>query len=164
MTWKFYQNDRNGRKWLLIVIKDTADICCFYKKWYVTAQEYLLSKLPLVSLKQIEKLLHFSFKAVEHFSDSKPQPLDKESWAKTREKVGIPRSCWGRGDGQAWNWLIHKESFVSQVFNMSLKSIFVSAEGHILIILSSSIFEKYESFRINSDMTLWIPHKCFGPA
>ena len=37
------------------------------------AQEHLFFKLPLVSLKQIEKFLQFSFKTVENFSNSKPQ-------------------------------------------------------------------------------------------
>ena len=46
-----------------------------------TAQEQLIFKLPLVSLKQFEKFLHISLKTVENFSDSKPQP----PWAK---KVG----------------------------------------------------------------------------
>ena len=48
------------------------------------AQEHLIFKLPQVSLKQIEKFLHFSFKTVKNFSNSKPRPPRKESWAKTR--------------------------------------------------------------------------------
>ena len=47
-----------------------------------------------LSLKQIEKSLHFSFKTVENFSNSKRRPPGKERWAKTQpsgsENVEIP--------------------------------------------------------------------------
>ena len=56
------------------VIRDTVDIYCFCKRWYVTAQEHLPFKLPTVSLKQIEKFPHFSFKTLEDFSHSKLRP------------------------------------------------------------------------------------------
>ena len=59
---------------MVYVIKGTVTIYCFCKNRYETAQEHLLFKLPPVSLKQIEKFLHFSFKTVEHFSNSKPRP------------------------------------------------------------------------------------------
>ena len=58
---------------MVYVIKGTVNIYCFCKNRYETAKEHLLFKLPPVSLKQIEKL-HFSFKTVEHFSNSKPRP------------------------------------------------------------------------------------------
>ena len=48
-----------------------------------------------------------------------------------------------------------KNKMPYRTFLICLQSKFVfvvCAEGHILIILSSSIFENYESFRINSDM------------
>ena len=47
------------------------------------------------------------FKTAENFSNSKPRPPGKESWAKTRplgsENVRIPRGRPGVGNGQAWN-------------------------------------------------------------
>ena len=63
----------NDKK-VVYVIKDTIDIHCFCKHWYETAQENLLFKLPLVSLNQVEKFLHISFRNVENFSDSKSRP------------------------------------------------------------------------------------------
>ena len=40
---------------MVCVIKDTAEIYCFCKNWYNTAQEHMLFELPPVSLKQFEK-------------------------------------------------------------------------------------------------------------
>ena len=54
---------------MVYVIRDKVDIYC--KNRHETAQEHLLFELLLVSLKQIEKFLHFSFKTVENFSYSK---------------------------------------------------------------------------------------------
>ena len=93
---------------MVYVIKDTVDIYCFCKNWYETAQEHLPFKLPPVSLKQIEKFLHFSFKTVGNFSNSKPRyPREKNVGRKPDPwgsgKVRIPRGRPGRGDGQAWN-------------------------------------------------------------
>ena len=83
------------------------NIHCFSKNSHETAQEHQLFKLPPVSLKQIEKFLHFSFKTVENLSDSLPRPSGKESWAKTPPPTpgsGNARIPWGRqGDGEAWN-------------------------------------------------------------
>ena len=59
---------------MVYVIEDTADIYCFCKNWYKTAQGNLHFKLPPVSFKQIEKFLYFPFKAVKNFSNSKPRP------------------------------------------------------------------------------------------
>ena len=61
------------------VIKDTIDMYCFCKSWHETAQEHLIFKLPPVSLKQIEKLLHLSLKTVENFSDSKSRTPGSEN-------------------------------------------------------------------------------------
>ena len=84
-------------------IKDGEDIYCFCKNCYETAKEYLLFKLPPVSLKQIERFLHFSFKTAENFTDSNPHPSGKESWAKTRppgsENLRIPRGRQGGWSG-----------------------------------------------------------------
>ena len=99
---------------MVYVIGDTVDIHCFYKNWYETAQEHLLFKLLPVSLKQIEKLLHFSFKTVRNFSNSKPRPPGQRKLGenptpravRTCESTGV-----ARGDGQAWNWLTHKLAF-----------------------------------------------------
>ena len=66
------------------VIKDIVDICCFCKNWYETAQEHLLFTLPPVSFKQIEKFLHFSFRTVENFPNSRPQPPGQRKLGETR--------------------------------------------------------------------------------
>ena len=75
---------------------------CFHKNCHETAQEHLLFKMPPVSLTQIEKFLHFSFKTVENFSNSKPRPPGQRKLGETPPgsgNVGIPG---GRpGDGQA---------------------------------------------------------------
>ena len=74
MTGKFYQNDRNGRKWSVRVIKDTVDIYWFCKIDMKQHKNTCFSSCPgPVSMKQIEKFLHFSFKTVENFSNSKPR-------------------------------------------------------------------------------------------
>ena len=91
---------------MVYFIKDTVDIYGFCKNWYETAQEHLLFKPPLVSFKQIEKFLHFSFKTVENLSNSKPQPPGQRKlvenptpWAvRTCESPGV-----AQGDGHAWN-------------------------------------------------------------
>ena len=101
------QDNQHLQKWLLgdlkilskwpktvYVIKDTVDIHCFCRNWYETAQELLLFKLPPVSLKQIEKLLHFSFRIIENFSNSKPRTPGWESWAKIRP----PPQQWERAN------------------------------------------------------------------
>ena len=70
----------------------------------LTAQEHLLFKLSSVSLKQIEKFLHFSFKSVENFSNSKSRPPQAKkagrkldpSGSETCESLGI---AWERGGG-----------------------------------------------------------------
>ena len=96
------------------IIKDTVDIYCFCKNWYETAQEHMLMlfKLPPVSLNQIEKFLHISFRTVENFSTSKPRPPGQRKLDEN-PTPGEVRTCESRGvaqgeDGQAWNWLIHK--------------------------------------------------------
>ena len=92
------------------VIKDAVDMHCFCRNWYETAQEYLLFKLPPISLKQIEKFLHFSFRTMENFSNSKSRPSrlaktrPSEQWERANPR-GRPR-----GDGQDWNWLIHNRN------------------------------------------------------
>ena len=81
MARKFYQNDRNGRKWsALLNIQQTATD---FAKIDMTAQEHLLFTLPPVSLKQFEKFLHFSFKTGENFSNSKPR-------RRGQRKLGTP--------------------------------------------------------------------------
>ena len=90
---------------MVCVIKDTADIYCFCKNWYDSAQEHLLFKLPPVSLKPIKKFLHFSFKTAENFSNSKPRPpgrrkLDENPTSKAA------RTCESRGSpGGGWSGL-----------------------------------------------------------
>ena len=104
---------------MVYLIKDIVDIYGFCKIWHETAQEHLLCKLPLVSLKQVEKFLYFSFKTVENFSNSKSLPPRKDSWAKTRplgsESMRILGGRPGE-DGQAWNWLMYK-TWVLQVLS-----------------------------------------------
>ena len=95
---------------MVYVIKDTVDIYCFCKNWYKTAQEHPVFKLPPISLNQIEKFLHFSFKTVWNFSNSNPDPPGQRKLGENPtpgqwERVN-PRGSPG-GDGQAWNWLIH---------------------------------------------------------
>ena len=73
------------------VIKGTADIYCFCKNWYETAQEHPLFKLPSVSFKQIEKFLHFSSKIC---LIQNRDPRAKNVWQKpdpsNSEQVRIP--------------------------------------------------------------------------
>ena len=101
------------------LIKDIVDIYGFCKIWHQTAQEHLLCKLPLVSLTQVQKFLHFSFKTVENFSNSKLLLPRKDSWAKTRplgsESMRILGGRLGE-DGQAWNWLMYK-TWILQVLS-----------------------------------------------
>ena len=117
MTWQW-------PKWpkMVYVIKDTVDIYYFCKNWYESAQEHLLSKLPPVSSKQVDKFLHFSFKTVEKFSNTKPDTLGKESWAETRptgqwERANPPGSL-GGGGGMVRlgiNWYISRYPFKFQI-------------------------------------------------
>ena len=62
-----------------------------------TEQEYLLLKLPLVSLKQIEKFMHLSFRTLENFSNLKPRP-------QVSGNVRISGDHWGGGGGE-WSGL-----------------------------------------------------------
>ena len=68
-----------------------------------TAQEHPLFKLPPVSLNQIEKFLHISFRTVEHFSDSKPDPQKGENWTLGAVRTSPGGRPGGGEDGQAWN-------------------------------------------------------------
>ena len=105
MTCKIYLK---GPKWpkMIYVIKDTVDIYCFCKKWYETAQEHLLFKLPQVSLKKIEKFLHFSFRTVESFYNTKPPRKFGENPISGSENVWILGGCQA-GDGRTWNWVMN---------------------------------------------------------
>ena len=75
------------------VIKDTVDIYCFAKIDVKQHKDTCSVKLPPISLKRIEKFSQFSFKTLENFSNSKPQPPGSEN-------VRIP-GCrpGGRGEG-----------------------------------------------------------------
>ena len=66
---------------MVYLSKDTVYIYIFEKNICETAQDYLLRKLPLASLKQIKMFLHFSLKTVGNI----PTPAQgKANWAKTR--------------------------------------------------------------------------------
>ena len=71
---------------MVSVDTDTVDIYCFHKNRHETVQEHLPFRLPMVSLKQIETFLHFSFKTGRKFFNSKPRTPGKESYAKPRAK------------------------------------------------------------------------------
>ena len=70
-------------------------------------QEYLLFKLHLVSLNQIKKILHISFRIAENLSSSNPQPHKRRKLGED-PTPGTVRMCKspgvaGGGEGQAWN-------------------------------------------------------------
>ena len=86
---------------MVYVVKDTVDIYCFGKNWYETAQEQLLFNLQSVFFKANREVPAFFFQNCTKFSNSKPRPLGKESWAKSdppagSENVRIPG---GRPEG-----------------------------------------------------------------
>ena len=87
---------------MVYVIKDTVHIYCFCQRCYETAQEHLLLKLPPVSLKQIEKFLHFSFKTVEIFSYSKPRAPGQRKLGES-PTPGAVRTCESPG-GRRRGW------------------------------------------------------------
>ena len=62
MTSKSYQNNQ---KWS--ILSKYGGHLLFCNNSYETAQEHLPCKLPLASLKQIEKFLHFSLKTVAKY-------------------------------------------------------------------------------------------------
>ena len=59
-------------------------------------KKHLLFKLPPVSLKQIEKFLHFSIKTVGNFSNSKPRPPGQRNLGENRTP-GAVRTCRSQG-------------------------------------------------------------------
>ena len=65
--------------------------------------------LPPVSLKQIEKFLHFSFKTVKTFFQFET-PTPRAKTVGRKPNSGVVRTCESRGgrpgNGQAWNWLV----------------------------------------------------------
>ena len=95
-----------------------------------------------VSLKQIEKFLHFSFKKVRNFSNSKPRPppRGKESWAKTRppgqwkrtNPRGSPRG--GGGGGERWSGLELTDTLKGQTENIKTK--WWHRHNHFKVLLS----------------------------
>ena len=64
---------------------------------YETAEKHLISKLLPVSLKQIQKFLHFYFKTRKFHWFKTLTP-----WAKLVGQLGVNQGV----DDQAWNWLI----------------------------------------------------------
>ena len=128
-------NDWNCQK-VVYVITDTADIYCFCKHWYETAQENMLFKLPPVSLNQIEKsLAAYFFQNCEKFIRFKiltPRAKKKLGENPTTGAVRMGKSLgvtW-RKDGQAWNWLIHYVidpilviHYCCSCFNISMKTV-----------------------------------------
>ena len=103
MKRKFYQNDRNGRKWpkMVCVIKDTADIYCFCKK---NDMKHLLFKLPPIFLNKSRSSWIFLSKLWKIFLiQNLDPPPGKERWTKTRlpgsENVRIPGSRLGGWSG-----------------------------------------------------------------
>ena len=84
----------------------------FAKKWYETTQEHLLFKLRPLSLEtNREVLAFFDLSKLSKISPiQKPDPRAK----KIERKPDLPRAVRtcesagvARGDGHAWNWLIH---------------------------------------------------------
>ena len=90
---------------MVYLSKDTVDIYCFFlaKIDMKRRNEHLLCKMTPVSLKQIEKFLHFF--SVESFSDPKPHPLGKDSWAKTRPPGSTNVRIPGGRPGVGWSGL-----------------------------------------------------------
>ena len=90
---------------MVSVVTDTVDIYCFCKNRYETAQEYLPFRLPTVSLKQIEKFLHFSFKTGRKYSliQNLDPPGTRKPDPPGSENVRISGVAGGGGDGQDWH-------------------------------------------------------------
>ena len=115
---------------LVYVIKDTVGSTVFAKIDMKQHKNTCLFKLPPVSLKQIEKFLHFSFKYVGNFSNSKHRPAGQRKLGEN-PTPGAMRACespgvaWGFN--QAWNWLMHNSPCFRHCWETNFEILLIAA-------------------------------------